>query len=324
MTRPKSKGVSIGRWILIFSALAVPSVGERCSCAWAQASLQGSDNVSLNGDAPREVRDVKVDQNLGGRIPLDLALLDSNGRQVESGYFIDGNKPTIITLNYSDCPMLCSVQLNQLAQSLAKLDLRIGEDFQILTVSVDPKESSETAAKTKAKYVSLISKFQPLAEDGWAFCTADQGTITRLADVLGFRYKYDEKSGEYYHPAMLAFVSPEGVITRYSLDVGFEPKDMRKALVEAGEGTVGTPVDQLVLWCFSYDPSTNSYVPQAWKIMRAGGAATVLLMLACLAPYWFGRKRTPKFRSSNEAESVGPESFEAEQSESHPSTTPAQ
>jgi protein SCO1/2 len=308
---------------LIFSALAVSSVGGRSPFAWAQSSLQGGDNVSLNGDVPREVRDVKVDQNLGGRIPLDLPLLDSSGRQVESGYFIDGNKPTIITLNYSDCPMLCSVQLNQLAQSLAKLDLRIGEDFQILTVSVDPKETSETASKTKARYVSLISKFQPRAEDGWAFCTADQATITRLSDILGFRYTYDEKSGEYYHPAMLAFVSPEGVITRYSLDVGFEPKDMRKALVEAGEGSVGTPVDQLVLWCFSYDPSSNSYVPQAWKIMRAGGAATVLLMLACLAPYWIGRKRTPKFRDSNETEAEGMESPEPETSDSHPASTPA-
>ena len=105
------------------------------------------------------------------------------------------------------------------------------------------------------------------------------------------------------------------------MPLGFEPKDMRKALVEAGEGTVGTPVDQLVLWCFSYDPSSNSYVPQAWKIMRAGGAATVLLMVACLAPYWFGRKRTPK-AGLNETESVTADSFESEESESHSSTTP--
>ncbi len=189
--------------------------------------------------------------------------------------------------------MLCNVQLNQLAQSLSKLDLQVGEDFQILTVSIDPKESTETAGKTKAKYVSLLRNHQPDAAEGWAFCTADQATITRLADVLGFRYTYDEKSGEYYHPAMLAFVSPEGVITRYSLEVAFEPEDLRKALIESGEGTVGTPVDQLILWCFSFDPTSNSYVPQAWKIMRASGAVTVLLMLACLAPYWFGRKRGP-------------------------------
>ena len=277
-----------------------------------QQSLQGSDDVSVNGDVPRQVREVTVDQNLGARIPLDLPLTDSLGRQVQSGEFFDGNMPTVVTLNYSNCPMLCNVQLNQLSQSLAKLDLKVGDDFHILTVSIDPKETTETANKTKEKYVSLLRREQPGAEEGWTFCTADQATISRLADVLGFRYTYDEKSGEYYHPAMLAFVSPDGVITRYSLEVAFEPKDLRKALVESGEGTVGNPVDQMVLWCFSFDPNSNSYVPQAWKIMRAGGAATVLLMLACLAPYWFGRKR----ESTSDTENDDHDQF---QPESHPS-----
>jgi len=277
----------------MFLTLTAGVVSDRGNCAHGQQSLQESGDVSINGDVPRQVRDVTVEQNLGASIPLDLPLTDSLGRKVESSYFIDGKKPTIVTLNYSNCPMLCSVQLNQLAQSLSKLDLQVGDDFQILTVSIDPKETSETASKTKEKYVSQLQRQQPHADEGWAFCTADQATITRLTDVLGFRYTHDEKSGEYYHPAMLAFVSPEGVITRYSLEVAFEPQDLRKALIESGEGTVGTPVDQFVLWCFSFDPSSNSYVPQAWKIMRAGGAATVLLMLACLAPFWFGRRREP-------------------------------
>lgn len=311
MTRPSRQSGSIGRLILgLFLALTIAFVSGGDTRATAQQLQQRSDNVSLNNDVPREVRDVTVEQNLGGQIPLDLPLIDSQGHPVESGYAIDGKKPTIVTLNYSNCPMLCNVQLNQLAQSLAKLDLQIGEDFQLLTVSIDPKESTETAAKTKAKYVSLIRRFQPNAESGWTFCTADEATISRLTDVLGFRYTYDEKSGEYYHPAMLAFLSPQGIITRYSLEVGFEPKDLRKALIEAGEGTVGTPVDQLVLWCFSFDPSRNSYVPQAWKIMRLGGAATVLLMLACLAPYWFGHKRTPS------SESIPPHEDESNRSES--------
>jgi protein SCO1/2 len=273
--------------------LATTVVSDRGSCALAQQSLQGSSGVSLNDGVPRQVRDVTVEQKLGEQLPLDLPLVDSEGRAVDSGYYIDGNKPTIVTLNYSDCPMLCNVQLNQLASSLSKLDLQIGEDFQILTVSIDPKESTATAQKTKEKYVGQLEKQQPNASDGWAFCTADQTTITELADVLGFRYTYDQASGEYYHPAMLVFASPQGVISRYSLEVAFEPADLRKALIEAGEGTVGTPVDQLILWCFSFDPSSNSYVPQAWKIMRAGGAATVLLIVVCMAPYWIGRKRGP-------------------------------
>jgi len=262
-------------------------------CAMAQTDVRSGAAVSLNDDVPRQVENVTVDQKLGGQIQLNLPMMDSLGRRVKTGYFIDGEKPTIITLNYSDCPMLCSVQLSQLTQSLAELDLQVGRDFQILTVSIDPKETTSSAQKTKAKYVDQLLATQPQAAAGWAFCTAQQPIITRLADNLGFRYTYDRSSGEYYHPAMLAFVSPEGVITRYSLAVDFPPSDLKKALVEAGDGTVGSSVDQVLLWCFSYDPASNSYVPQAWKIMRLAGAGTVGLMLACLAPYWIGRKAAP-------------------------------
>ena len=212
--------------------------------------------------------------------------------------------------------MLCSVQLNQLTQSLGKLDLQIGTDFQILTVSIDPKETTQTIRETKrsvrgpidqgsASAWTRAGRFAPLnnrSSRDWPMCSVfDTRTIARV--------------GEYYHPAMLAFVSPDGVITRYSLAVAFEPADLKKALIEAGDGTVGSPVDQLVLWCFSYDPTSNSYVPQAWRIMRLGGAATVGLMLACLAPYWIGRKRSPAQRTG-EAEEA--EEEEIERTDSHP------
>jgi protein SCO1/2 len=285
---------------MIVTLVAI-AAGDQGSYAHAQQTLQSNTDIALNNGVPREVENVTVEQKLGESIPLDLPLYDSMGRKVKTGYFIDGQKPTIITLNYSDCPMLCNVQLNQLTQSLEKMDLQIGEDFQILTVSIDPKESAETARKTKLKYIDQLSKSHPKADDGWEFCTAQQPIITKLADTLGFQYTFDPKSGEYYHPAMLAFVSPQGVITRYSLSVEFKPEDMKKALVEAGEGTVGTKVDQFILWCFSYDPSSNSYVPQAWKIMRLAGAGTVGLMLCCLAPYWIGRKRmTPNQLTSSQ------------------------
>lgn len=281
--------------------LAVVTASDRSKFAAAQG-LQSSEGVAMSDQVPREVRDVTVEQNLGGKIPLNLPLTDSIGRRVKTGYYIDGKKPTIITLNYSNCPMLCNVQLSQLTQSLSKLDLQIGEDFQLLSVSIDPKETPQTLHETKEKYVQQLTREQPGAEAGWEFCSAQQPIITHLADVLGFRYTYDHKSGEYYHPAMLAFISPEGVITRYSLAVAFEPEDLRKAIVEAGNGTVGTPVDQFILWCFSYDPTSNSYVPQAWKIMRLAAAGTVGLMLACLAPYWIGRKRSPRSAQQSEEE----------------------
>ena len=263
--------------MIICTAIVATTFVAASRCAVAQ-QFRDEGVVELNDRSPREVREVNVVQKLGEKIPMGLPLIDSLGRKTKTGYYFDGKKPTIVTLNYSNCPVLCSVQLNQLATSLDQLDLKIGEDFQLLSVSIDPKETTERVRETKAKYVDLLTS-QPGADEAWTFCTAKQPTITRLADSLGFQYTFDKKTGEFYHPAMLAFVSPDGVITRYSLEVTFPPDQLKLALVEAGEGTVGSLVDQFILRCFAYDPNRNSYVPQAWKIMRLGGAATIGLMI---------------------------------------------
>ena len=247
---------------------------------------------SLNNALPAEARGVTVDQNLGATIPINLPLTDSRGQAIKTGYVFNGNLPTIVTLNYSDCPMLCSVQLNKLTSALNKLDLQIGKDFQVLTVSIDPKESTRRAEETKQKYLLDLPK-QPGAERGWTFATAKQPIIDKLTDVLGFRYRYDAANKQYNHPAMLAFVSPTGVITRYSLSIDFPPDQLKLAIVEAGEGNVGSAVDQFILWCYSYDPSSNSYTPAAWKIMRLCGLGFIGVMVAALVPYWVGRKGNP-------------------------------
>ncbi|TWU04958.1 hypothetical protein Pla52n_30030 [Stieleria varia] len=256
-------------------------------------------DIALNNGLPPEAQGVTVDQNLGKTIRLDLPITDSNGRAIKTGYVFDGKLPTIVTLNYSNCPMLCSIQLNKLTSALGKLDLKLGTDFRILTLSIDPTETTQRIAETKARYLDDLNN-QPEAESGWVFCTAKQPIITQIADTLGFRYKYDRVNKQYNHPAMLAFVSPTGVITRYSLDIDFPADQIKLALVEAGEGTVGSPVDQFILWCYSYDPQSNSYTPAAWKIMRICGAGFLVIMLICLVPYWVGRKRT----AADETETV--------------------
>lgn len=247
--------------------------------------------AQLNNAPPKAVENVTVDQRLGEKIPLDVLLTDSSGRAVKSGYYFDSRRPVLVTLNYSDCPVLCNVQLNALVQSLNQLDLAIGGDFQILTVSINPKESTERISETKSKYISQLPN-QPGAKQSWHFCTARESSIKRLADALGFRYTYDAKTGQYYHPAMLAFVSPDGVISRYSLDVAFPPEQIKLSLLDASKGTIGSPVDQFIMWCFSYDADRGSYTFMAWRLMRTGAALTVALMLFVLVPYWIGRKRT--------------------------------
>src|SRR6056297_2218445 len=148
--------------------LTITFVSGQCSGVVGQG-LQSPDFVPMNNDVPQQVENVTVEQKLGDKIPTNLPLTDSNGRRVKTGYFIKGDMPTIITLNYSSCPMLCSLQLNQLTKSLRDLDLKIGEDFRILTVSIDPKETTATAAKTKQSYVEQLVREHPRVEEGWTF-----------------------------------------------------------------------------------------------------------------------------------------------------------
>jgi protein SCO1/2 len=239
---------------------------------------------------PKEVQDVGVDQHPGDSIPLDIRVVDSLGHEGSLASFFDGRRPVLLTLNYSDCPMLCSLQLNQLVGSLSNLDLQIGKDFQIVTLSIDPKETVEKVQATKDKYLQLLEN-QPQAAEGWHFLTSAEADIKRLTSAVGFRYRYDAASKQYYHPAMLAFISPNGVISRYSLDVAFPPDQVRLAIVETSEGRVGSVVDQFMLLCFQYDAERNRYVASAWKLMRLGALTTVGLLLATLTPYWFGRRR---------------------------------
>lgn len=249
----------------------------------------GDADVVLNDGVPRDARDVTVKQNLGDSVSKDMPLIDSDGKEVTLGDYLDGRRPLILTLNYSNCPMLCNVQLNQLAQSLEKGGLKIGKDFQCISISIDPTETQERLKETKTRYVEQLPS-HPEAAEGWAFCRTTQKVIDQLATEVGFSYNYNEQTKEYAHPAMLAFLTPKGVITRYSLGVAFPPDQMELALVEAGQGKIGSFIDQFVLLCYSYDPEANSYVPQAWKIMRLGGAATLLLLVLALVPYWIGRK----------------------------------
>lgn len=255
----------------------------------AALGLAPAARAQLNDEVPKEAQGVGVDQQLGAELPLELPVVDSAGRKGRLAQYFDGRRPVLVTLNYSDCPMLCNVQLTQLVKSLDQMKLKIGDDFQVVTVSIDPKESLQRTRETKERYIKQLPN-QPGAEAGWHFLHMQEPAIKQLADSLGFRYRYDRLSKEYYHPAMLAFVSPDGVITRYSLDVAFPPDQLKFALVESSEGKIGSAVDQLLLLCFAYDPERNRYTASAWRLLRLGALATVGLLLVTLTPFWLGRR----------------------------------
>ncbi|QDS92632.1 hypothetical protein FF011L_13790 [Roseimaritima multifibrata] len=264
----------------------------------------GTESGTLNNGVPAQVKGVDVEQHLGVNLPLDLEVTDSEGKTARLAEYFDGKRPVIVTLNYSDCPVLCSVQLNALTRSLNELNLRLGDDFQILTVSIDPDESTERISETKALYVGQVTE-QPDVAQAWHFATAEQSVITELTDTLGFKYRLDPVSKQFNHPAMLAFVTPNGEISNYSLRIDFPAEDLKRSLIAAGEGEIGSPVDQIVMWCFSYDPNLGKYTAEAWKLMRLGGLLTVVIVLVALIPYWLGKRKT-------QADSATPDQDETE------------
>ncbi|TWT46757.1 hypothetical protein Pla111_18580 [Botrimarina hoheduenensis] len=243
--------------------------------------------AQLVTDLPPEMQGVGIDDKSGDKIPLDLRFRDENGKAISLAEIFDGERPVLLSLNYSDCPMLCGLQLNGLVSALGKLEWIAGKEFDVVSVSVDPLESPVRAKLTQQKYLRDYNR--PGASAGFRFLTGPQKSITALADAIGFRYKYVPATGEYSHSAATMVVTPSGVLSRYLYGVMYDPQTIRLSLVEAGEGKIGSPLDQIILFCFHYDETKGRYGPVAKKIMSAGAGVTIFLMAAGLLPYWLTR-----------------------------------
>lgn len=225
---------------------------------------------------PDEVlKKIAFEQKLDEAIPLDLTFRDEQGAAVPLSSFF-GTKPVILTLVYYECPMLCTLTLNGLVKALKILKFDVGEDFEIVTVSIDPGERPYLARDKKKAYLETYGR--PGAERGWHFLTGDEPEIQRLADAVGFHYVYDERSGEYAHPAGAVILTPEGRMSRYFLDVDFAPKDLRFALMDAANARIGSLVDQILLYCYHYDPETGTYGVAIMRTVRLAGSATVVVL----------------------------------------------
>lgn len=220
-------------------------------------------------------------QKPGGNLPLDAVFRDETGAPVAVGSLNRG-LPAVLVFAYYDCPMLCTVVLNGLAQGLGGVSYQPGKHYRVVVVSIDPAEGPAQATAKKNAYLARIGRDSG-AVAGWKFLTGSQESIVRLAAAVGFRYAYDEERGEYAHPAGAVVLTPQGRISRYLLGVEFEPRDLRLALVEASESRIGSAVDRLLLTCYQYDPRTGRYTPAINVVLRAAG----LLTLSCLAGFIF-------------------------------------
>jgi protein SCO1/2 len=228
---------------------------------------------------PPALLNVGIDQKLNASVPLDATFRDETGRTLRLGEYFQGRKPVILSLVFYECPMLCNQVLNGLTATMKVMPLKLGEDFDVLTVSFDPRETSELAARKKESYVQRLQR--PGTSAGWHFLTGDEANIKRLTEAVGFRYGYDARTNQFAHASGIMLLTPEGKVSHYFYGVEYGPKDVRLGLVEASAGRIGSPVDQLLLYCYHYDPATGKY---AWviNIYRWGGAITVAGMIALL------------------------------------------
>jgi protein SCO1 len=228
---------------------------------------------------PPILRKVAIEQHLDRALPLDLSFRDEAGRTVRLGQYF-GKRPVVLVLAYYDCPMLCTQVLNGLLSAMRILTFDAGREFEVVTVSFDPRDDPSDARAKKEPYVAKYGRAGAAA--GWHFLTGEPAAIASLTDAVGFRYAWDERLQQFAHASAIYVATPDGRLSRYFYGIEYAPRDLRLALVEASRGKIGTPVDQLLLYCYHYDPVAGRYGAVVMNMVRAGGVAFVLVLTAFL------------------------------------------
>jgi len=249
----------------------------------------------LNNRKPAKIDGVGIEENLGDTIPTDLMFVNSEGETVSIGDLIEEGKPILLNPLYYECPTLCGLVLDAVFNVVDKLKWNPGDDYTIISFSVDPDETPYHADSTKSSIMNDLDRQG--ASDGWHFLTGDEESIQALTNAVGFNYRYDEETDEYMHMAGIMLISPEGVITRYLYGLNMREFDLRNALYEAADGEIGSTLEKALLYCYTYDPSSQSYVPVAVNIMKLGGLATMLILGIFLTILWrrnSGTSQPPK------------------------------
>jgi protein SCO1 len=260
-----------GRWTDFVRRVAVAvQLGVLVFGLAAMATAQ--DNAAI---LPPQLRGVGIDQRLNNQVPLYLKFRDETGQTVTLGSYF-GRKPVILSLVYYTCPMLCTMAENGLLNALRDVRFNIGEQYEVVTLSIDPTETPEMAMGKKAVYVGLYGR--PAAKQGWHFLVGDDPSIRALAQAVGFHYNYVPETKQFAHATGIVVLTPQGKVSRYFYGILYPPRDIRLALVEASTEKIGSPVDAVLLYCCQYDPATGKYSMVVSKILRLAGLVTLLSM----------------------------------------------
>jgi len=264
-----ARGLGVSK-LIGTAALAICAFGPP---AWSQGMTQGILSPPANVRPP-ELKNVGIEQHLDEQIPPALVFRDETGKSVQLGDYF-GKKPMILNLVYYQCPMLCGEVLSGLESALRVLKFDVGKEFDVLTVSFDPKETSEMAVAKKAEFLKRYGRSG--AAQGWHFLTGSAASIDALTKAAGFQYQYDSKSGQFAHATAIMVLTPEGKIAQYYYGVEFAPKDLRLGLIQASQNKIGTVVDQVLLYCY-YNPDTGKYGAIIGRVLQLSAGATVLFL----------------------------------------------
>jgi protein SCO1/2 len=277
--------------------------------AWPAAALAQYNGVPANGMMskgdlpagvqPADLQKIAFDQRLNAQLPLDLPFTDDTGRAVTLGDYFHHRKPVVLTLVFYDCPMLCTLVLNALAGTMKGMSLNPGSDYELVTVSFNPRETPQLAAATKKSYIQRYG--HPEAASAWHFLTGQEPAIEQLTAAVGFHYVYDPSTGIYAHATGIMVATADGRLAKYLYGIEYSPRDLRLALVDASAGRIGNPVDRVLLYCYHYDPKTGKYGLVVLNVIRLGGLVTMVALGSfVLVMARRERKRTRREQASRE------------------------
>ncbi|MFL6451647.1 MAG: SCO family protein [Bryobacteraceae bacterium] len=255
-------------------------------------SLAGSAMYSAQAGAAPDISGIGIEQELGRQVPLETQLLDESGGTVRLGHYFD-RKPVVLVPVYFSCPMLCSQVLSGLVAAMRPLSMRPGQDFEIVALSFDPADTPQTARTKRAHYAQSYSS--KAGTTGWHFLTGAPDSIRAVMDAVGFHYRWDEKNEMFLHASGIMLLTPEGHVSRYLYGVNYEPKDLKLGLIESSHKRIGSPVDQILLLCYHYDPRTGKYGATVLNTLR--GAAILTLILLVLGMFFLWRRDLREYRN---------------------------
>jgi protein SCO1/2 len=281
--RPAPRATAAVAAALLASSLLLAGQGARAQ-AWREST------AAVSNTKPPELEGVDIVEHLREPVPRGAVFRDAEGRSVKLGDYFDGRRPTLLVFAYHTCPMLCSLVLDATAKALNDVPWTVGNEFDVVSISIDPHDTPETATKKRTQVVEGYPRAKG-SPRGWHFLVGDEENIRAVTRAIGFQYNYDARQKQYAHPAAIYLLTPQGMIARYLYGIQYDPADVRLGLLEASEGRSISTTERLILYCYHYDPQGKHYSLVAMNVMRLGGAVTLFVLGGFLATMWVRERR---------------------------------